>query len=166
MSVSRFSRLGVASLLAAALSAPVGAFAAQTTHSYNATTPPTTTSPRAPLLSFSTGPFHACGVETGGAVACWGRDKHSNATPPRGVTFTQVSAGYNHTCGVKTNRSVTCWGLNSSREATPPAGAFAQVSAGYDHTCGLKTNGTAACWGANDFGQLNPPRGVTFAVRA
>ena len=48
------------------------------------------------------GEFHNCGVKTGGALECWGRDDDGEATPPGG-TFASVSAGGYHTCGVKTD---------------------------------------------------------------
>src|SRR5581483_4870380 len=65
----------------------------------------------------SVGDKHACGIETNGTVACWGRAWAA----PFG-TFTQISAGFDYTCGVRTDGTVACWGNNRRREAGPPPG--------------------------------------------
>jgi alpha-tubulin suppressor-like RCC1 family protein len=65
----------------------------------------------------SAGVAHACGLKIDGAIACWGSNGYSKATPPSG-TFTFVSAGYDHTCAVRTEGSVTCWGDNEWQQCT------------------------------------------------
>ena len=59
--------------------------------------------------SVSTEVHHVCGVQTNGAVTCWGGSNNGQATPPGGA-FTLVSAGVYHTCGIKRDQSVRCWG--------------------------------------------------------
>ena len=73
------------------------------------------------FASVSAGGSHACGVMTGGAVACWGYDWSGKATPPEGQ-FASVSAGGNHTCGMKTDGAVACWGNDDFGQATPWGG--------------------------------------------
>ena len=108
---------------------------------------------------------HTCGVKGDGAVACWGNDEFGRATPPAGE-FTSVSAGCNHTCGVKGDGAVACWGDDDDGQARPPAGEFDSVSAGGGHTCGVKQDGSVECWGWDDDGQATPPAGEFASVSA
>jgi len=50
--------------------------------------------------TISAGGYHACGLQSDGALACWGWDAAGQSTPPAG-TFTQVSSGWQFTCGLK-----------------------------------------------------------------
>ena len=131
--------------------------------------------------SMSTGGFHTCGVTTGAAAYCWGRNEDgqlglsdvlSRAQPEAvsgGVTFPLVSTGAFHTCGVTTDGAAYCWGQNrggqlgndsfdSDPHLTPGPVlgelTFELVSTGLSHTCGVTTDGAAYCWGANDNGEL------------
>jgi alpha-tubulin suppressor-like RCC1 family protein len=100
-----------------------------------------TTAPASALVfaSVSAGDMHTCGVTTGGAVYCWGDNRHgqlgngttaSSLTPVAvagGLTFKSVSASrYGHTCGVTTDGAAYCWGLNMAGQlgygSTPPPG--------------------------------------------
>src|SRR5688500_8763039 len=61
--------------------------------------------------SVSAGGSHSCGVQTNGALACWGANELGQASPPAG-TFTSVSAGDAHGCGIQTAGALACWGAN------------------------------------------------------
>jgi serine/threonine protein kinase len=113
----------------------------------------------------SAGWEHTCGVTSSGSVACWGRDKYGQSTPPSGL-FKSVSAGVAHTCGVTSSGSVACWGYDGSGESTPPSGIFKSVSAGWEHTCGVTSSGSVACWGDDSSGQSTPPSGLFKSVSA
>jgi len=78
-------------------------------------------------LSFATvsaGLAQACGVTTGGAAYCWGRDLTGtiHATPVAvsgGLSFATVSAGdYFNTCGVTSGGAAYCWGDNALGNGT------------------------------------------------
>ncbi|MGH7627900.1 MAG: Ig-like domain-containing protein [Gemmatimonadales bacterium] len=83
-------------------------------------------------LSFeavSAGAEHTCGVATGGAAYCWGRNEIGwlgDGTTTDRPAPTAVSD--NH--------------------------SFAMVDAGTTHTCGVSRSGIGYCWGENRWGQL------------
>jgi len=77
------------------------------------------TPPAGTFVSVDAGGDYACGVETGGTIACWGDDSYGDAIPPAG-TFSSVSAGSDNTCGVKMDGTIACWGSNSSGQGLPP----------------------------------------------
>lgn len=127
------------------------------------------------------GSFHACGIEPGGAVRCWGANDvgqlgrggyrdHVYARPVRGmfVPATDLSAGESHSCAVTRLHRIRCWGRgvegqlgDGDRDIDPVAVPLAgprrwevRVTAGYTHGCAITAAGTARCWGANGFGEL------------
>ncbi len=79
------------------------------------------TPPAGTFTAVSAGGFHACGLRTNGALACWGDDAYGQATPPAG-TFTAVSAGGFHTCGVRTNGDPRLLGPQRLRPGHPARG--------------------------------------------
>ena len=102
--------------------------------------------------------YHACGLRTGGAITCWGQNRHGKSDAPRGV-FQAVSAGLDHTCGIRIDGTVECWGGSAYGEREAPGGTFKAVAAGRLFACGLRTDGTVTCWGRNNLGQTDAPRG-------
>jgi alpha-tubulin suppressor-like RCC1 family protein len=72
---------------------------------------------------------YTCGVTTGGAAYCWGRNDvgqlgdgtfgNARSTPVLvggGLTFIAISAGQRHTCALTTDGSAYCWGDNTAGE--------------------------------------------------
>lgn len=169
---TRLLRMGVA---AAVLAAPlaVGAASAQPTS-------------QRLFRQIVAGADHACGVTSGGAAMCWGRNesgqlgdgtRRERHTPVLVAGLTHgvrsVALGDYHTCAVLDDGSVKCWGYNfvgslgdgTRRTTLRPVqvlGLFqgvASIRASQDSTCALTTAGKALCWGGNEYGQLGDGTG-------
>jgi alpha-tubulin suppressor-like RCC1 family protein len=77
------------------------------------------------FITVSSGIYHTCGITTGGAAYCWGRNEFGQlgdgTTTGRlapvavlgGLTFATVDAQIYHTCGVTTSGVAYCWGYNA-----------------------------------------------------
>ncbi len=108
----------------------------------------------------SAGGYMTCGIRASDQNAvCWGNNLGEgvgDATPPTGVTFTEVNSGYNLGCGVKTDATLACWGGAATFSSVPvPTGTFTHVDGGFNFACGLRTDGTIACWGLEDSGRIS-----------
>ncbi len=136
------------------------------------------------FTSLAAGEEHSCGLASGGAAYCWGRNHRgqlglSNTTDaptpqavvmPSGVSFVSLASGEQYSCGLTSTGSVYCWGMNLSGQlglgnttwpfTTPqavvmPSGvSFTSLTAGQEFTCGLTSAGAPYCWGENFKGQL------------
>jgi alpha-tubulin suppressor-like RCC1 family protein len=129
---------------------------------------------------------HACGIATGGAAYCWGRNSEGQmgngtklgpgtpAVVSGGLLFRTISAGTSHTCGLTADGAAYCWGSNSRgqlgdstiSESTVPVAVsgslvFQTISAGSERTCGVTTNGAAYCWGHEPFKRVTSPEAVS-----
>lgn len=130
-----------------------------------------------PFATLTAGRYHTCGLNTLGAVYCWGDGPLGEGTTvgsnfvtyvALGFRFDTLTAGSYYTCGLTAQGAAYCWGATESaslgdgvlsEETTLPglvmhAPVFASLSAApggdsNDHTCGLATSGAAYCWGHN-----------------
>jgi hypothetical protein len=136
------------------------------------------------IRQISMGEHHACAVTFGGALLCWGDNRHGqigdgtvgdkNRYPTqadkrhptqvfaRGVTA--VSAGYSHTCAV-VNNGLQCWGWNQTGQVNGTPGADVlkplQVIDKDVITVSAGSMHTCAqvrdaafCWGSNGYGEI------------
>ncbi|MFT5358820.1 MAG: alpha-tubulin suppressor-like RCC1 family protein, partial [Polyangiales bacterium] len=136
----------------------------------------------APLLAsdVKTGRGHACAIDLGGHVVCWGSGTYGeigvgqgnfNASQVVGDdtfdarTFVSVALGSFQSCALDDEGEVWCLGRNDGGElGTTPSSAVVeptrvpgitgatQLTYGSDHGCVLLTGGTVSCWGRNRFG--------------
>jgi len=132
------------------------------------------------------GKTHSCAVVAGGAVVCWGNDRHGALGPPQGGRGPRqvvasgavaLSVGDLFACARMNNQTVQCWGYNAygqlgdgtltDRPTPAPVRTSAQsvldnvveVSANTRHACARRADGTVWCWGSDLCGQLG--RGQT-----
>jgi hypothetical protein len=133
------------------------------------------------FAELAAGAFFACGIESGGAVYCWGADSVGQlgdggaTTQPSpvqvggGLIAKSMVAGAHHACALNASGSAYCWGANTggqlgdgtmTNHSTPVAVSggltFATLAAGGDVTCGITTQSAAYCWG-NPGSQDAPP---------
>ena len=132
------------------------------------------------FAALAAGSGHTCGLVSGGATLCWGRNwngqlgdgavggpKPTPAAVNGARAFQSLSAGGSHSCAVGTTGTAWCWGANwygqlgngtTGIQAVPVAvssgSPFVNVAAGGAHTCGLAAGGGAWCWGSGLTGQL------------
>src|ERR1019366_9669391 len=82
------------------------------------------------IIQLSVGYTHACVLESGGRIACWGVNQYGQIDTPPG-TYSYVTAGDAYTCALHTDGTAVCWGEQGLYDVTPPAGlAFTKISAG------------------------------------
>lgn len=147
------------------------------------------------FLGVAVGEFHACGLETGGRLACAGANRYGQlgaghfdeVTEPVVVpgTWQTIAASSVTTCGTRSETAgLLCWGIGfmvgseaTSDVATPravalPAAEVQQVAIGGDFACARIAGAAGAgsqiwCWGGNFYGQLgsNPRQESQVPVR-
>ncbi|HSQ63879.1 MAG TPA: hypothetical protein VLM85_11725 [Polyangiaceae bacterium] len=144
--------------------------------------PPRECADGAGVIMVAVGTLHACALQAGGALWCWGDNDSGEIgdgtatlrnTPVPIMALTnvgQVSAGGgDDTCAIGPDGALWCWGNNVTGQVGSSGNAFgaelspvrvtqlasvAQVSIGDMHTCAVQTDNTLWCWGNNPFGQL------------
>jgi alpha-tubulin suppressor-like RCC1 family protein len=128
----------------------------------------------ASIIAVAAGRAHACAINVGGTVLCWGANEsgqlgdnthasHAGAEPAGFAgTAVAVSAADDYTCVTTSSGEVWCWGaipwLGQSFSFLVRAGVgfhLTAVSLGATHACALDVNdATPYCWGQNTWGQL------------
>lgn len=134
----------------------------------------TVSAPATEFALVTAGTGHACGLTTGGVIACWSVADPRPVVVADAVPFSSTSTATFHTCGIATDGTAFCWGQNTYGQLGTLADAetcggfpcttipirvhtdllFTTLEVGGLHTCGLDTDGFAHCWGSNSFGQL------------
>jgi alpha-tubulin suppressor-like RCC1 family protein len=121
------------------------------------------------------GGMHSCGLQSTGAVHCWGAgfvlgvanasgyESLPLAVTPVGAPWERLSRGYGQTCAGAGDGALYCWGqrtgafgegvaaLPTRIESGQPFTAF---SAGGTHACAIGADSHAYCWGGNAWGQV------------
>lgn len=138
---------------------------------------------RAPQ-QLTAGEYHACVLEQGGAVRCWGNGDNgqigSDAQRAFGMPLTierlnaisQIASGSSHVCALEKAGIVKCWGRNTEGQLGDGKSGSrikavtvanledaVELVSGHRHSCARRRGGTVACWGDNARGQLGPNAG-------
>ena len=66
--------------------------------------------PAGGFAKIATASTHACGIRTGGELACWGEDSAGKASPPAGA-FTDLDLAFSYGCATGADGALACWGL-------------------------------------------------------
>jgi alpha-tubulin suppressor-like RCC1 family protein len=144
--------------------------------------------------ALSLGARHACVVDNGGAVYCWGAGQQGQLGLGAGVTqssvaravaasgspsFAAVGTGDLHTCAATTGGNVFCWGADHRRQVgvRPPVPSIPSptqlsftkpqmsLALGTAYTCAFAgAEKSAYCWGTNESGQLAQAAGQPVDV--
>ena len=75
------------------------------------------------FVAVGLGTSHSCGLDSSGALSCWGNNTHgqigdgttTNRPSPvavNGVTLKNIRGGNSFTCGVGVDNNAYCWGIN------------------------------------------------------
>ena len=139
---------------------------------------------QSPAQSVALGGLHACAVDPGGRVRCWGYggmgelglNNQTNSTipvvlaTPTGVE--EVVATIYGTCARTVAGVVYCWGDNTygsigdgtNLQRLAPVQVLTgskKLRAGDNHVCSLQADASVKCWGFNANGQLLDGTAVT-----
>ncbi|TNF27019.1 MAG: hypothetical protein EP329_20220 [Deltaproteobacteria bacterium] len=146
----------------------------------NKTTPLALAGSWAAVDTAVSGTSFACGLDTGGALTCWGANDKGQlgtgvTTLPFGslpaavvggpASWTALAIGGSHACGLGTGDTLWCWGANDQYQlgdgttttATTPiqvAGSWVAAASGGKHVCARKADASLWCWGDNNSGQV------------
>lgn len=131
------------------------------------------------VTQLSAGEYHACALDTAGAVHCWGNGDDGQIGSDRARAFgrplrieqlgpaKQVAAGWSHVCALERGGAIKCWGRNTEGQlgdgksgsrlkpvkvATIRDGV--ELVSGHDHSCARTRAGEVWCWGDNAGKQL------------
>jgi alpha-tubulin suppressor-like RCC1 family protein len=127
--------------------------------------------PKTSFTQIAVGFTHACGLESSGAVTCWGPGDWGGRgayAKPAVSGATQIATGDRHGCAITKDKSVHCWGMNDAGQlgikpdtephkkpvAVPGISGVAKLVAGEASTCALLGDGSVRCWGSNGEGEL------------
>ncbi|MFB6351039.1 MAG: hypothetical protein ABEK29_04530, partial [Bradymonadaceae bacterium] len=118
--------------------------------------------------------YSACGLDMGGALACWGQGYSVETGVPEGE-FSSLDVEQEFGCAVEKGSGIArCWGGGSSDAADPvdsSEGGLAQVAVGEDdfegsphqYACGIQSEGgTLTCWGQSEADDPSPPSGSGY----
>ncbi len=133
------------------------------------------------IVRVAAGYDHACALQSGGTVHCWGANgsgqlgdgttlARSTPAPVSGVSdAVEIVVGRFFSCARRAGGGVVCWGWNVGGQVgdgtfterhlpTPVTGLVDAVSIASGpaagHVCARRATGQVVCWGDNSFGEL------------
>ena len=97
-------------------------------------------------IDLTGGSYHYCGLDSLGAITCWGRPE-AYADVPISNGFESVVGGFGHTCVVDSFGLLSCYGENDQLQLEHPQGDIDGLNARDHVTCGVRPGGEPVCWG-------------------
>ena len=126
-----------------------------------------------------------CGLQTDGAIACWGTSRYGMDSPPEG-RFTALHVSEKFGCGLTVDQSIACWGADRPSPPGQVAWAYRWTVAdmegqytdvvvsgfrrgrspiGFSYACAIRAGDLGiSCWGNGGTGDDDPPEGQFTAV--
>ena len=128
-----------------------------------------------------------CGLQTDGAVACWGKSSYGVLDSPPEGRFTAIDVTYNFGCGLTADKAIACWGADKPSTSSNPSqglrslrwtvadmeGQYTDVAvsgfrsgrAGFAYACAIRDGDLGiSCWGHGGTRDDDPPEGQFTAI--
>ena len=127
-----------------------------------------------------------CGLQTDGAISCWGTSSYGVDSPPEG-RFTAFHVGLTFGCGITADQTIACWGDDKPSTRSNPSevnqrfnwtvadmeGRYTDVvvsgyrlgTAGWAYACAIRADDLGiSCWGWSGSSNNDPPEGKYTAI--
>lgn len=128
-----------------------------------------------------------CGLQTDGAIACWGSSSYGLDSPPEG-RFTALHVSLNVGCGIRADQTVACWGDDKPSSSSNPSqtiqawrwtvadmegqftdnvvvSGYRRGRAAYHYACAIRDDDLGiSCWGYPGTPDVEPPEGQFTAI--
>ncbi len=119
-----------------------------------------------------------CGLQTDGAIACWGTSSYGADNPPEGQ-FTALHVSSRFGCGITTDQTIACWGdykPSSSGNTSSYRWTVADMEGRFTdiavlglpfvaYACAIRTADLGiSCWGYPGTPDVEPPEGQFTAL--
>lgn len=116
----------------------------------------------AEVAAVAVGQFHACALDTFGAVACWGSVTQKDVPSlPNGTSWAAISCGGPSACGITSCGALQCWYNPDEAYGDKPPGTNAptlnstywvSISVGGTLACGIDSAAQMHCWAIGQAG--------------
>ena len=129
-----------------------------------------------------------CGLQTDGAIACWGTSSYGVDSPPEG-RFTALHVSHNIGCGITEDQAIACWGDDKPSTSSNPSrwhqrfrwtvadmeGQYTDIAVsgfrpgrnaiGFVYACAIRAVDLGiSCWGHGGTLDDDPPEGQFTAI--
>ncbi|WP_419927253.1 RCC1 domain-containing protein [Candidatus Poriferisocius sp.] len=129
-----------------------------------------------------------CGLQTDGAITCWGTSSYGVDSPPEG-RFTALHVSHNIGCGITPDQTIACWGHDKPSTSSNPSqwhqsynwtvadmeGQYTEVvvsglrlgrlALGWAYACAIRADDLGiSCWGYGGSPDNDPPEGQFTAI--
>ena len=114
-------------------------------------------SPLIPRYQVALAENHACMLEDGGEITCWGNEENGQTVVPSIANATSIAAAdYSYSCAAN-DAGIECWGRSYSNSLNPPnMQNVTAMASGFYHTCAANAE-EVSCWGYDVYGGTYAP---------